>query len=135
MFDVDPDKPNVPALARILSGMGLLLLVGSLSGLMLAFSGYAWVNEIYAMAGSAAVFLLALLFFGQAKILELMAVIAARTKSRFAIEGAVEKLKSGAGAAPPASSTSWAGPTARPPQDRVIHVPDEQARQSGFKVK
>lgn len=135
MFDVDPDKPNIPALARILSGMGLLLLVGCVSGLMLAFSGYAWVNEIYAMAGSVAAFLLALLFFGQAKILELMAVIAARTKSRFAIEGAVEKLKSGAVTAAPASSPSWAGPTARPPQDRVIHVPDDQARQSGFKVK
>jgi hypothetical protein len=75
------------------------------------------------------------LFFGQAKILELMAVIAARTKSRFAIEGAVEKLKSGAVTAAPASSASWAGPTARPPKDRVIHVPDDQARQSGFKVK
>jgi len=135
MFDIDPDKPNIPALARILSGMGLLLLVGSISGLMLAFSGYAWVNEIYAMAGSVAAFLVALLFLGQAKILELMAVIAARTKSRFAIEGAVEKLKSGAGTVPAASSASWAGPTARPPQDRVIHVPDEQARQSGFKVK
>jgi hypothetical protein len=135
MFDIDPDKPNIPALARILSGMGLLLLVGSISGLMLAFSGYAWVNEIYAMAGSVAAFLVALLFLGQAKILELMAVIAARTKSRFAIEGAVEKLKSGAGTVLAASSASWAGPTARPPQDRVIHVPDEQARQSGFKVK
>lgn len=135
MFDVDPDKPNIPALARILSGMGLLLLVGSLTGLMLAFSGYAWVNEIYAMAGAVSAFLLALLFFGQAKILELMAVIAARTKSRFAIEGAVEKLKTGSVTAAPVSSTSWAGPTARPPQDRVIHVPDDQARQSGFKVK
>lgn len=135
MFEIDPDKPDIPALARILSGMGLLLLVGSVSGLMLAFSGYAWVNEIYAMAGSVAASLLALLFFGQAKIMELMAVIAARTKSRFAIEGAVEKLKGGVVTAPPASSASWAGPTARPPQDRVIHVPDEQARQSGFKVK
>lgn len=136
MFDVDPDKPNIPALARILSGMGMLLLVASVSALLLAFSGYAWVNEIYAMAGSVAAFLLALLFFGQAKILELMAVIAARTKSRFAIEGAVEKLKASSPApAAPASNTSWAGPTARPPQDRVIHVPDDQARQSGFKVK
>ena len=135
MFEVDPDKPDIPALARILSGMGLLLLVGCVIGRMLAFSGYAWVNEIYAMAGSVAAFLLALLFFGQAKILELMAVIAARTKSRFAIEGAVEKLKSGAVTAAPASSPSWAGPTARPPKGRVIHVPDDQARQSGFKVK
>lgn len=130
MFDIDPDKPNIPALARILSGMGLLLLVGAIVSMLLAFSGYAWVNEIYAMAGAGASFLLALLFLGQAKIIEALAVISARVKSRFAIEAAVAKV-----AAPAAPNAAWSGPTSKPPKERVIHVPDEQARQSGFKVR
>lgn len=134
MFAIDPDKPDIPALARILSGMGLLLLVGSVVSMMLAFSGYAWVNEIYAMAGAGAAFLLALLFLGQAKIIEALAVVSARVKSRFALEAVAAKIAApGAGAAP---NTAWAGPTApKPPKERVIHVPDDQARQSGFKVR
>ncbi|MCC6914777.1 MAG: hypothetical protein IT566_13835 [Rhodospirillaceae bacterium] len=131
MFDIDPDKPNIPALARILSGMGLLLLVGSLVSMLLAFSGYAWVNEIYAMAGAGGSFLLALLFLGQAKIIEALAVVSARVKSRFAIDAAAAKV----GAVPAAPNTAWAGPAAKASKDRIIHVPDEQARQSGFKVR
>lgn len=133
VFEIDPDKPSIPALARILSGMGLLLLVGCVLGLLLAFSGYAWVNEIYAMAGAVASFLLALLFFGQAKILELLAVVSARLKSRFVMDGFAKQTTGAPSAA--TSSTSWAGPTARGPKERIIHVPDDQARQSGFKVR
>ncbi|MGE3475483.1 MAG: hypothetical protein AB7H70_06710 [Rhodospirillaceae bacterium] len=131
MFDIDPDKPNIPALARILSGMGLLLLVGSVVSLLLAFSGYAWVNEIYAMAGAGGSFLLALLFLGQAKIIEALAVVSARVKSRFAIDAAAAKV----GATTAAPNTAWAGPAVKPPKERIIHVSDEQARQSGFKVR
>ncbi len=132
MFEIDPDKPNIPALARILSGLGLFLLVGCVLSMMLAFSGYAWVNEIYALAGSVGAFLLALVFFAQAKIMEQMAVISARVKSRFAIEGAMKQAGASGAAASP--NTAWAGPTT-PKKERVIHVPDEQARQSGFKVR
>lgn len=133
MFEIDPDKPNIPALARILSGMGLLLLVGSIVSMMLAFSGYAWVNEIYAMAGAGAAFLMALLFLGQAKIIEALAVVSARVRSRFAIDAAAKVASSAPAAAP---STAWAAPTAaKPPKERVIHVPDDQARQSGFNVR
>lgn len=131
MFEIDPDKPNVPALARILSGMGLFLLVGCMLAMMLAFSGYAWVNEIYALAASVGAFLVALIFFAQAKIMEQMAVISARVKSRFAIDGAVKQMSGATHATP---STAWAGPTT-PKKERVIHVPDDQARQSGFKVR
>ncbi len=133
MFEIDPDKPNIPALARILSGMGLLLLVGSVVSMMLAFSGYAWVNEIYAMAGAAGACLLALLFLGQAKIIEALAVVSARVKSRFAIDAAAAKI--GAPSAAPAPNTAWAGPTVAKPKDRVITVPADQARQSGFNVR
>lgn len=133
MFEVDPDKPNIPALARILSGMGILLLVASVLSLFFAFSGYVWINEIYAMVGSVIAFLVALLVFAQAKILEALAVISARVKSRFAIEGAVQKLQSGATQTP---NTAWAGPSApRAQKERVIHVPEDQARQSGFKTR
>ncbi|MCA0200889.1 MAG: hypothetical protein LCH56_08625 [Proteobacteria bacterium] len=133
MFDIDPDKPDIPALARILSGMGLLLLVGSVVSMLLAFSGYAWVNEIYAMAGAGGSFLLALLFLGQAKIIEALAVVSARVKSRFAIDAVSAKV--GMPGAPPPPNNAWAGPAAKPPKERVIHVPDEQVRQSGFKVR
>jgi hypothetical protein len=136
MFDIDPDKPSIPALARILSGMGLFLLIASALAMMLAFSGYEWANEIYAIAGAIGAFLLALVFFAQAKIIEQLAVVSARVKSRFAIEAAAKTLQS-PGISPGAavSNTAWAGPTVAKPKERVIHVPDEQARQSGFKVK
>jgi hypothetical protein len=134
MFEIDPDKPQIPALARILSGMGMLLLLGSLTSMMLGFSGYAWVNEIYAMAGAITAFLLALLFFGQAKILELMAVVSARVKSRFAMEGFVKTAATGGTTAAPTPTGTWSNPV-RPPKERVIHVPDDQARESGFKVR
>lgn len=136
MFDIDPDKPNIPALARILSGMGLVLLIASALAMMLAFSGYEWANEIYAIAGSIGAFLVALLFLAQAKILEQLAVVSARVKSRFAVEAAAKSAQA-TGTPPGAivSNTSWAGPAVAKPKERIIQVPDDQARQSGFKVK
>ena len=132
MFEIDPDKPNIPALARILSGMGILSMIASVMSLLLAFSRYEWVNEIYAMAGAVGAFLLALLFVGQAKTLELLAVVSARLKSRFAIEALAKSVPGGVPSAP-ASSQSFARPAA--PKERIIHVPDDQARQQGFKVR
>ena len=132
VFEIDPDKPNIPALARILSGMGILCLIGSATSGLLAFSGYAWVNEIYAMAGAGGAFLLALVFIGQAKTLELLAVVSARVKSRFAIDSLGKTMSI------PAASASLApkpGVITQPVKERVIHVPDEQARQQGFKVR
>lgn len=142
MFALDPDTPSVPALARILSGVGFVLLVASAAAMMLAFSGYAWVNEVYAVAAALGAFLIALVFFAQAKIMEQLAVVSARAKSRFAIEGAVKTLQAGgapaaasglaSSAAAPAPAAAWSGPA---PRGRVIHVPDDQARESGFKVR
>ena len=130
VFEIDPDKPNVPALARILSGMGMLILVGSVLSMLLAFSGYQWVNEVYAMAGAAGAFLLALLFVGQAKTLEMLAVVSARLKSRFALEGV---MKAGTGAPSPMPEKKPIAPAHV--KERIIHVPDDQARQQGFKVR
>jgi hypothetical protein len=134
MFDIDPDKPNIPALARILSGLGLFLLIATAGSMMLAFSGYEWVNEIYAIAASIGAFLIALIFFAQGKIIEQLAVVSVRVKSRFALDAA-KGLQSGSTASSsPAPSAAWSSPSARP-KERVIHVPDDQARQSGFKVR
>jgi hypothetical protein len=130
VFEVDPDKPNIPAIARILSGMGLLCLVGTVVSILLAFSKYDWVNETYAMAGSVAAFLLALIFVGQAKTLELLAIVSARVRSRFAIEGMVKTLP---GATP--SIEKRPAPITGAPKERIIHVPDDQAREQGFKVR
>ena len=126
VFDIDPDKPNIPAIARILSAMGILCLIGSVMAILLAFSRYPWVNEAYAEVGAVAAFLLALVFVGQAKTLELLAVVSARLRSRFALEGMMKT-------ATPTLETKPAPVAA--PKERVIHVPDDQARQQGFKVR
>lgn len=133
MFEIDPDKPDIPALARILSIMGMLSLIGSIASLLLAFSGYAWVNEIYAMVGSVGAFLLGLVFFGQAKTIELLAVVSARLKSRFALDALAKSMPGAAPAATAAPAQSFARP--QPQKERIIHVPDDQARQQGFKVR
>ncbi len=137
MFDVDPDKPDIPALARMLSGMGILCLIGSAISALLAFSGYAWVNEITAMAGAGAGFLLALIFVALGKIIEQLAVISARVKSRFAIDGLARTATTGVvpTAAPAQSLMPKPGVITQPVKERVIHVPDEQARQQGFKIR
>lgn len=137
VFEVDPDKPDIPALARILSVMGLLCLFGSALSAMLAFSSYPWVNETYAMAGAPAAFLLALIFIGQAKTIELLAVVSARVKSRFAIDNIAKLMPATPAAASltPAPIEKKPGMITQPVKERVIHVPDEQARQQGFKVK
>jgi hypothetical protein len=131
MFEVDPDRPDIPALARILSGMGILSLVGSAISAMLAFSKYEWLNENYAMAGAIGGFLLALVFIGQAKTLELLAVVSARVKSRFAIDNLARSVPGAA--LPPIEKKP--GIITQPVKERVIHVPDDQARQQGFKVR
>ncbi len=131
MFEIDPDKPDIPALARILSGMGMLCLIGSAVGIMLAFSRYSWVNEDYALAAAVGAFLLALVFAGQAKILELLAVVSARVKSRFAIDHLAKTMSAPAPAAMPVKSPV----ITQPVKERVIHVPDDQAREQGFKVR
>jgi hypothetical protein len=124
MFQIDPDKPNVPAIARILYLFGMLGLIGSIASMLLAFSGFPWVNETYAVAGAGAAFVLAVLMIGQAKTVELLAVVSARVKSRFAIDHAVIP-----GAAAPAAAPKPAGP---PPKERVITIPEDVARQQGL---
>lgn len=128
VFEVDPDKPNIPAIARILSGMGVLSLVGSGICILLSFSGYTWLNETYAMIGAVAAFVLALIFVAQAKTLELLAIVSARVRSRFAIEGLTKSNAT-------APSMTKPPPMRQPVKERVIHVPDDQAREQGFRVK
>ena len=131
MFEIDPDKPSIPAMARILSGMSILCLIGAATSGMLSFSGYEWVDEIVTVVGAVGGFLLAVMFAGQAKILELLAVVSARTKSRFAIEAMAKSAQ-------PAASGTTPPPVnkiTQPVKERVIHVSDEQARQQGFKVR
>ena len=128
MFDVDPDKPDIPALARIQLWMGVLCMVASIVALLLAFSGYEWINEVYAFASSIGIFLVGLLFVGQAKTLELQAVISARVKSRFAMEGVARAMTSG--------GTERKLPVI--PQvkgERIIKVGEQEARDQGLRLK
>ena len=129
VFEVDPDKPNIPAIARILSGMGVLSLIVSGISILLSFSTYDWVDQTYAMIGAVAAFMLALIFVGQAKTIELLAIVSTRVRSRFAIESLA---KSGVSPSIPTPKTQ---PLRQPQKERVIHVSEEQARQQGFKLK
>ena len=122
-FNFNDDKPTSPAIARILNFMGWTSIIGCACGVMLAFSGYTWVNDIYAMAGSGAAIILGILFIGQAKTLEALTILNARMKSRFALEGL-------AGSAALGESTSK--PSIIPQKkERVVKISAEDARRSG----
>ena len=124
-YSFNEDKPTSPAIARILNFMGWTSIVGCALGVMLAFSGYTWVNDIYAMAGSGAAVILGILFIGQAKTLEALTILNARMKSRFALEGLT-------------SSAALGEPSAKSPpiipqrtKERVVKISAEDARRSG----
>jgi hypothetical protein len=131
-FTIDPDKPDVPALARIALWTGVTVMIGSVVALLLAFSGYDWVNDIYAFAAAVLAFLIALILIGQGRTMEQLAVISVRVKSRFATEGVIPGL----------TVTPGAGGETRPPpiipqrpKERVIHIPEQQAREQGVLLK
>ena len=122
-FSFNEDKPTSPAIARILNFMGWMSIIGCACGVMLAFSGYPWVNDVYAMAGSGGAIILGILFIGQAKTLEALTILNARMKSRFALEGLT-------------GSSALGEATNSPPiipqrQERVVKISAEDARRSG----
>ena len=94
----------------------------------MAFSGYTWVNELYALAGAGASILLGVLFTGQAKTLEALTILTARLKSRFALEGL-------SGSAALGEKTSGRPPIIPQRKERVVRISDEDARQSGLRTK
>ena len=128
MLTIDPDRPDTPAIARILSTLGLLCLLGSVGGMLLAFSGFKWVNDVYALIGAGGAILVGAIMIGQAKSIELLALVSARVKSRFAIEHAVMPAASPAPSLMPAER-KVTPVTAQP--ERVISIPEEVARQHG----
>lgn len=129
-FSFNDDKPKSPAIARILNFMGWTSIIGCACGIMLAFSGYPWVNDIYAMAGSAAAIILGILFIGQAKTLEALTILNARMKSRFAMEGMTGM----------ASAALGESNTSNPPiipqrKERVVKISAEDARKFGVQAR
>lgn len=135
VFKVDPDKPDVPALAPIALWTGVTVMVGSLGSLILAFSGYDWVNDIYAFAAAVLAFLIALILIAQGTILELLAVVSFRVKMKVGVETGGGLL----GALP--TFTTTAGSEKKPPiipqrtPERVIHIPESQAREQGVRLR
>jgi hypothetical protein len=125
-FEFDPDKPDTPALARILSLFGVLSLLAAVVCMLLALSGYAWVNDTLVMGCAVGAFLFALLFVGQAKTIEMLAVISARVKSRFAVEALARAATTQAGEKKPVA------PPNVTPKERVIHIPEKEAREQGI---
>ena len=127
-FDIDPDRPSIPGIARILAWLGYLSLITCVGLMLAAFSRFAWINPTLAMAGALGAFMFALVMIGQAKTMELLAVGSARVKSRFAMEGVlaaqVAKASDTAAEKKPAPVTP-----AQPA--RVISIPESVAREQG----
>ncbi len=69
-----------------------------------------------------------MVFVAQAKTLELLAIVSARVRSRFAIENLAKPGASSSGAVK-------SPPMRQPAKERVIHVSDEQTREQGFRLK
>ncbi|NKB42984.1 MAG: hypothetical protein GKS03_01775 [Alphaproteobacteria bacterium] len=122
-FSFNEDKPTSPAIARILNFMGWTSIIGCACGVMLAFSGYPWVNDVYAMAGSGIAIILGILFIGQAKTLEALTILNARMKSRFALEGLTGSAALGEATNSP--------PIIPQRKERVVKISAEDARRSG----
>ncbi len=134
MFELDPDKPDIPALARIQLWMGVVCMIASVISLLLAFSGYEFINEGFAFAGAIGAFLVALLFVGQAKTLELQAIISARVKSRFAMEGVGRSAAAMSGNAALGTERK-AAIIPQKQTERVIKIPDQDVRAQGLGLK
>jgi hypothetical protein len=128
-FDIDPDRPNVPAIARILAWLGYVSLIACVGLMLLAFSPFPWVSQTLAMGGALGAFMFALIMIGQAKTMELLAVVSARVKSRFAMEGILAAQTAGQGV-----KEAEKKPMPATPQQpaRVISIPESVAREQGL---
>jgi hypothetical protein len=124
VFEIDPDRPNIPGIARILWWLGMLSLIACVGLILLAFSRLEWVNPTMVWAGGIGAFMFALILLGQAKTLELLAVVSARVKSRFAMEGLLSHQ-----AAPAEKKPAPAAAQQQPA--RVITIPEQAAREQG----
>ena len=130
-FDIDPDRPNIPALARILAWMGYLSLIACVGLMLAAFSRLPWVNPTIAMSASVGAFMFALVMIGQAKTMELLAVVSARVKSRFAMEGVLAAQATQAAQAQGAAAEKKPTPATPQQPGRVISIPESVAREQG----
>lgn len=127
-YSFNEDRPKSPAIARILSFMGWLSIISCACGIMLAFSGLSWVNDLYALIGSGGALILGVLFIGQAKTLEALTILNARMKSRFALEGMTGSAALG--------ETTTKGPPIIPQRkERVVKISEEDARRSGVRPR
>jgi hypothetical protein len=127
VLDIDPDRPNTPGIARILSWLGILSLIACVGLMLLTFSRLAWVNPTLTIWAAVGAFMFAMVMLGQAKTIELLAVVSARVKSRFAMEGlmAARAAETGKKEAAPA-------PAAAQQPARVISIPESVAREQGI---
>jgi hypothetical protein len=105
----------------------MLALIGSVGAILLSFSRFAWATPAMTMAGAVGAFFLAVILIGQAKAIELLAVVSARVKSRFALEHLTIPA-----AAPAASAEPKLPLVTATPKERVITIPEEVARQQGL---
>lgn len=86
-FSFNEDLMNPPAAARILNFMCCISIIGCAFSVALAFFGYPWVNDVYAIAGPRTAIVLGILFIGQAGVLEALPILNARIRASFCFEG------------------------------------------------
>ena len=126
---LNENRPNPPAIARILGFMGWVSIIGCACGVMLAFSGYPWVNGLYALLESGVAIILGILFIGQAKTLEALTILNARMKSRFALEGISGSAALGEATAP--MNKPGTPPIIPQTKDRVVKISADEAKRIG----
>ena len=138
-FNATEDKPRKYPIGRILGLFGWLALLAAVSCIILAFSGYEWIEtteylEIYLIVGALGCVLLSGVFIGLAKVLEELARVHARLNSRLTMA----QLSGDVGSAKASTKTEdkpkpIRANTTNPVKERVIHISDEEAKLTGVK--
>jgi hypothetical protein len=119
-FAFNEDRMSPPATARILNFMCCISIIGCAFSVALAFFGYPWVNDVYAMAGPRTAIVLVVLFIGQAGALEALTILNARIRASFCFEGIM-----GPGALGGSTSSSAFIPPVIPQKsrERIVKIP------------
>ena len=137
-FDAVEEKPRQYPIGRILGLFGWLALFAAVACILLAFSGYGWIEaveylEIYLIVGALGCVLLSGVFIGLAKVLEELARVHARLNSRLTLSqlsGTVGKAKTDPTEVKPKPLRPN---TTNPVKERVIHISDEEAKRTGVR--
>ena len=137
-IDSVEEKPRKYPIGRILGLFGWLALFAAVCCILLAFSGYAWIEsveylEIYLIVGGLGFVLLSGVFIGLAKVLEELARIHARLNSRLTMAQLSGNIGKAVAEKTEAKPKPIRANTSNPVKERVIHISDEEAKRTGVR--